>query len=74
MTNLRELRLKREVMELTLLHGDDSIKALSILRDKLFNEYELLMDNDRLLQAIDCKKDLNIVNEWYFNEKLHGNV
>ena len=52
---LREKRLNHE-----LRNG----VTLEQLQDKLFNEYEMLMDNDRLLQAIDAEKDLNIVNEW----------
>ena len=52
---LREKRLNQELMNGV---------TLTQLRDKLFQEKELLMDNDRLLQAIDAQKDLNIVNEW----------
>jgi len=59
---LREKRLNKELM--------NGI-TLKQLQDKLYNEYELLMDNDRLLQAIDVKKDLDIVNEWIHNENIN---
>ena len=52
---LREKRLNQE-----LING----VTLTQLRDKLRNEIDFLEDNDRLLQAIDAKKDLNIVDEW----------
>lgn len=52
---LREKRLNHELMNGV---------TLTQLRDKLFQDKELLMDNDRLLQAIEVQKDLNIVNEW----------
>ena len=52
---LREKRLNHELMNGV---------TLTQLRDKLRNEIDFLEDNDRLLQAIDANKDLNIVNEW----------
>lgn len=52
---LREKRLNHELMNGV---------TLTQLRDKLFQDKELLLDNDRLLQAIDVQKDLNIVQEW----------
>ena len=52
---LREKRLNQELMNGV---------TLTKLRNKLFQDKELLMDNDRLLQAIDVQKDLNIVQEW----------
>ena len=52
---LREKRLNQELMNGV---------TLTQLRNKLFQDKELLMDNDRLLQAIDVQKDLNIVQEW----------
>ena len=52
---LREKRLNQELMNGV---------TLTLLRNKLFQDKELLMDNDRLLQAIDVQKDLNIVQEW----------
>ena len=52
---LREKRLNQE-----LING----VTLTQLRDKLRNEIDFLEDNDRLCQAIDANKDLNIVNEW----------
>jgi len=52
---LREKRLNHELMNGV---------SLQELESKLSNEIELLRDNDRLLQAIDAQKDLNIVREW----------
>ena len=52
---LREKRLNQE-----LING----VTLAQLRTKLYNEMDFLEDNDRLLQAIDAKKDLSIVEEW----------
>ena len=52
---LREKRLNQELMNGV---------TLTQLRDKLFQDKEFLMDNDRLLQAIDVQKDLDIVQEW----------
>lgn len=52
---LREKRLNHELMNGV---------SLQELESKLWNEIELLKDNDRLLQAIDAQKDLNIVREW----------
>ena len=52
---LREKRLNHELMNGV---------TLTQLRDKLFQDKELLLDNDRLLQAIEVQKDLNIVQEW----------
>ncbi len=52
---LREKRLNQE-----LING----VTLTQLRDKLYNEKEMLMDHDRLFQAIEVQKDLNIVQEW----------
>lgn len=58
---LREKRLNHELMNGV---------TLTQLRDKLFQDKEFLMDNDRLLQAIDVQKDLNIVQEWIEIEYL----
>ena len=52
---LREKRLNQELMNGV---------TLTQLRDKLFQDKEFLMDNDRLLQAIEVQKYLNIVQEW----------
>ena len=52
---LREKRLNQE-----LING----VTLTQLRAKLYNEVDFLEDNDRILQAIDAKKDLSIVEEW----------
>lgn len=52
---LREKRLNHE-----LRNG----VTLEQLYTKLINERELLVDNDRWLQASDCQKDINIVMEW----------
>ncbi len=58
---LREKRLNQELMNGV---------TLTQLRDKLFQDKEFLMDNDRLLQAIEVQKDLNIVQEWIEIEYL----
>jgi len=58
---LREKRLNQELMNGV---------TLTQLRNKLFQDKEFLMDNDRLLQAIDVQKDLNIVQEWIEIEYL----
>ena len=58
---LREKRLNHELMNGV---------TLTQLRNKLYQDKELLMDNDRLLQAIDVQKDLNIVEEWIQIEYL----
>lgn len=52
---LREKRLNHE-----LRNG----VSLTQLEDKLQDEIDLLMDNDRMVQAMDAQKDLNIVREW----------
>lgn len=52
---LREKRLNQE-----LING----VTLTQLKNKLYNEVDFLEDNDRILQAIDAKKDLSIVEEW----------
>lgn len=52
---LRQKRLNQELMNGV---------TLTQLRDKLFQDKELFLDNDRLLQAIDVQKDLDIVQEW----------
>ncbi len=57
---LREKRLKQELM-----NGADIFE----LRDKLYQEKEWMLDNDRLVQAIDINKDIKIVEEWIFNDE-----
>ena len=52
---LREKRLNQELMNGV---------TLTQLKDKLYNELDFLYDNDRLLQAIGCNKDIKIVEEW----------
>jgi len=52
---LREKRLNQE-----LING----VTLTELKDKLYNEMDILQDNDRLLQAMDAYKDIKIVEEW----------
>ncbi len=52
---LREKRLNHE-----LRNG----VSLTQLEDKLQSDIDLLMDNDRMVQAMDMQKDLNIVREW----------
>lgn len=52
---LREKRLNQE-----LING----VSLTELRDKLYDEMDILQDNDRLLQAIGVNKDIKIVEEW----------
>ena len=44
--------------------------TLAQLRNKLYNEVDFLEDNDRVLQAIDARKDLRIVEEWIETEYL----
>ena len=56
---LREKRLNHELMNGV---------TLSQLRDKLYQEMNMFEDNDRLLQAIDVKKDIKIVEEWILIE------
>ena len=58
---LREKRLNQE-----LING----VTLAQLRNKLYNEVDFLEDNDRVLQAIDARKDLRIVEEWIETEYL----
>lgn len=55
MRKLREKRLNHELMNGV---------TLTQLRNQLRKEIDFLEDNDRLCQAIDANKDLNIVNEW----------
>ena len=57
---LREKRLNHELM-----NGVD----IFVLRDKLYQDMYLMEDNDRLLQAIDIKKDINIIEEWIFKDE-----
>ena len=52
---LREKRLNQELMNGV---------TLTQLLDKLYDELDCLTDNDRLLQAINCNKDIKIVEEW----------
>ena len=52
---LREKRLNQE-----LING----VTLTELRDKLYDEMDILQDNDRLLQAIGVNKDIKIIEEW----------
>ena len=52
---LREKRLNQE-----LING----VSLTELRDKLYDEMDILQDNDRLLQAIGVNKDIKIIEEW----------
>ena len=52
---LREKRLNQELMNGV---------TLTQLKNKLYNEVDFLEDNDRVLQAIDARKDLKIVEEW----------
>ena len=52
---LREKRLNQE-----LING----VTLTELRDQLYNEMDILQDNDRLLQAIGVNKDIKIIEEW----------
>lgn len=58
---MRILRVKR------LNHELRNGVTLTQLRDKLFQDKEVLLDNDRLFQAIEVQKDLNIVQEWLEN-------
>ena len=58
---LREKRLNQELMNGV---------TLAQLRNKLYNEVDFLEDNDRVLQAIDARKDLRIVEEWIETEYL----
>lgn len=62
---LREKRLNHE-----LRNG----VSLEQLLDKLTNEYELYMDNDRLCQAIDTKKDMMIVTEWIWKDDIKNTL
>ena len=57
---LREKRLNHELM-----NGVD----IFVLRDKLYQDKDLMLDSDRLLQAIDIQKDINILEEWIFNDE-----
>ena len=64
MSKLRELRLKKEVQERVLMNDGNVEKSLNEVYEALFNEKEVLLDNDRLLQAIDANKDIKVVREW----------
>ena len=64
MSKLRELRLKKEVQERVLMNDGNVEKSLHEVYEALFNEKEVLLDNDRLLQAIDANKDIKVVREW----------
>jgi len=55
---MRILRVKR------LNHELRNGVTLTQLRDKLYYDKETLMDHDRLFQAIEVQKDIDIVQEW----------
>ena len=59
---MRILRVKR------LNHELRNGVTLTQLRDKLYYDKETLMDHDRLFQAIEVQKDIEIVQEWIANE------
>ena len=61
---LRKLRLKKEVQERVLMNDGNLKLSFQDLYDNLFNQKELLIDNDRLLQAIDVQKDINVIQNW----------
>ena len=57
---LREKRLNQE-----LING----VSLQELYEYNVNLKETLLDSDRLLQAIDVQKDINILLEWLFKDE-----
>tara|TARA_X000001382_G_scaffold93122_1_gene67717 strand:+ start:1086 stop:1310 length:225 start_codon:yes stop_codon:yes gene_type:complete len=61
---LRKLRLKKEVQERVLMNDGNLKLSFQDLYDNLFYQKELLIDNDRLLQAIDVQKDINVIQNW----------
>ena len=61
---LRKLRLKKEVQERVLMNDGNLKLSFQDLYDNLFNQKELLIDNDRLLQAIEVQKDINVIQNW----------
>ena len=61
---LRKLRLKKEVQERVLMNDGNLKLSFQDLYDNLFYQKELLIDNDRLLQAIEVQKDINVIQNW----------
>ena len=64
MKTLRELRLKKEVQERVIMNEGNLKLSFQDVYENLFNEREFLMDNDRLLQAIDVQKDIKVIQNW----------
>ena len=64
MNSLREIRLKKEIQERVLMNDGNLKLSFQDVYENLFNEKEMLLDHDRLLQAIDVNKDIKIVLNW----------
>ena len=69
MKTLREIRLRKEVQERVLMNDGDVLFSLQQVRAQLYKEWDFLYDNDRLVQAFDCNKDLKVVDKWIELEK-----
>lgn len=62
-TILRRKRLVSQVADVVMENGMLMTDAMEYVLDELYKEHDMLWDNDRLVQAFDCKKDINIMNE-----------
>lgn len=59
--SLRYKRLEREVQERVIINGGDVDKSLEEVLDKLRDEWDVLYDNDRHVQAFDKMRDVNVL-------------
>tara|TARA_R100001198_G_scaffold84245_1_gene58048 strand:- start:2005 stop:2268 length:264 start_codon:yes stop_codon:yes gene_type:complete len=69
MKNLNEIRLKKEVQERVLMNNGDVLFSLQQVKAQLYKEWDYLYDNDRLVQAFDCQRDMKVVDKWIKLEK-----
>lgn len=70
MKTLREKRLQKEVQERVLMNDGDVLLSLQQVKAQLYKEWDILYDNDRLVQAFDVQKDMKVVDKWIKYEKL----
>ena len=63
MKELRMKRLQKEVQERVLMNDGNLNKSFQDVLDNLYKEYDIYLDNDRIVQSMDVMRDIKTLEE-----------
>ena len=60
---LRMKRLQKEVQERVIMNDGNLRKSFQDVLDNLYKEYDIYLDNDRIVQSMDVMRDIKTLEE-----------